>query len=280
MTALHALLAAVRHDPVYAYSLLAAGLLAVVSLGTGLGRLDLAVLVRPRVLLRVLAAVVAAFLLALAAAALAAASGASEATRTLAGMERFPLYLVALAYGPTVGLVAAGLVAGLQANSALPGAQQALLALELAVLGWLAIYPSPRTSRWAGPFDAALAYLLAWGTGGLALLDARSGSVTAASVWAQQQPMVPGIVLTVALLALLPPGVYRRAFPHSRTDPRLGAPDARRPSPAEGGREASQRDPMKLTFPDLPRILARGRRDRELEPLPSFLREEDPDSRP
>ncbi|MEJ2291734.1 MAG: hypothetical protein P8Y05_08465 [Deinococcales bacterium] len=139
MTALQRLLDAARHDPVFAYSLLAAGLLALVSLGTGLVRRDALVLVRPRILLRVIGAVVVAFLIATLAGTLTQALGPSTWTRLAAGLERFPLALVTLAYGPGVGLVAAALVAGLQANGWLPGWQQAVFALEQLVLGWLAM---------------------------------------------------------------------------------------------------------------------------------------------
>lgn len=265
MTALQRALASVQQDPVFAYALLAALLLAVVSLLTGLARRDVAVLVRPRILLRVLGAVLLTFLLSLAAAQLGASLGASSWTRLITGLERFPLAVVALAYGPGVGVAVAALVAGLQANGAPPSWHQAVVALELAVLGWLAIYPSPRSSRWAGPFNAVLAYLLAWGTAGVALLEAEDHAVTVAALWAQQQPLLPGVLLSAALLALLPPSAYERAFPRSRIAPPHEPPLLR---PPEG--LADGRDPMKLTYPDLPRVLARRPRHRELEPLPGF----------
>jgi hypothetical protein len=268
MTALQRLLDAVRHDPVFAYSLLAAGLLALVSLGTAVVRRDVVVLARPRILLRVVGAVVVAFLIAVLAGDLTQAFGASQWTRLASGLERVPLALVTLAYGPGVGIVTAALVVGLQANGWLPGWHQAVFALELAVLGWLAIYPSPRSSRWAGPFDLLLAYALAWGTGGLALLESHTGAVTPAALWAQQRPALLGLAATAFLLALVPPATYRRAFPHSRIAP-PEAPEEPTTPETSGVRPA--RDPMKLTYPDLPRVLARGRQRRELEPLPRFL---------
>ncbi len=268
MTALQRLLDAVRHDPVFAYSLLAAGLLALVSLGTAVVRRDVVVLARPRILLRVVGAVVVAFLIAVLAGDLTQAFGASQWTRLASGLERIPLALVTLAYGPGVGIVTAALVVGLQANGWLPGWHQAVFALELAVLGWLAIYPSPRSSRWAGPFDLLLAYALAWGTGGLALLESHTGAVTPAALWAQQRPALLGLAATAFLLALVPPAAYRRAFPHSRIAP-PEAPEEPTTPETSGVRPA--RDPMKLTYPDLPRVLARGRQRRELEPLPRFL---------
>lgn len=265
MTALQRALASVQQDPVFAYALLAALLLAVVSLLTGLVRRDVAVLIRPRILLRVLGAVLLAFALSLVAAQVTASFGPSTWTRLLTGLERFPLAVVALAYGPGVGVAIAALVAGLQANGTAPTWHQAVVALELAVLGWLAIYPSPRSSRWAGPFNAVLAYLLAWGTAGVALLEAERHTVTLAGVWAQQQPAIPGVLLSAALLALLPPAAYERAFPRSRIAPPHEPSPLRTPELAADGR-----DPMKLTYPDLPRVLARRPRHRELEPLPGF----------
>jgi len=160
-----------------------------------------------------------------------------------------------------------------------------VFALELAVLGWLAIYPSPRTGRWAGPFDVLLAYALAWGTGGLALLEARTGAVTPASLWAQQRPALLGVGLSALVLVLVPPSAYRRAFPHSRIAPSdaaaEGAADVAEAPPAFGAHrldaDPRERDPMKLTYPDLPRAMVRGRRRRELEPLPNYLEEDAPD---
>jgi len=275
MSALQWLLDAIQRDPVFAYALLAAALLGLVSLTTGLLRRDVAVLGRPRILLRVVGAVLAAFALAYLSDLLVQTFGPSGWTRLIAGLERVPLALVTLAYGPGIGVVVAALVTGLQANGWLPGWQQAVFALELAVLGWLAIYPSPRNSRWAGPFDALLAYALAWGTGGLALLEARTGAVTPATLWAQQRPALLGVAASALLLALVPPAAYRRAFPHSRVAPPEAVPDpddgASAFAPGFGDANARVRDPMKLTYPDLPRAMVRGRRRRELEPLPSYL---------
>ncbi len=264
--ALETALASPRQDPVLAYCLLAAGLLAVVAVATGLLRRDAAVLLRPRLLLRVMGAIVVAFGLWMLGALLQRSLGAGPASDTVSGLARFPLYLVTLAYGPLVGLVTGGLFAGLQAGGWLPGWNAAMLALELAVLGWLAIYPSPRRDRWAGPFDAVLAYGLAWGTGGLALLEARHGTVTAAGLWSQHQHALLGVAASVALLALVPPAAYRTAFPGSRIAP----PDTGDAS--DGGRTEARggpgRDPLTLTQPELPRTLKRGRKRRELEPFP------------
>lgn len=275
MTALQWLRDSIQHDPVFAYALLAAALLALVSLGSAVARRDVAALARPRILLRVVGAVVATFGLV----ALAAAVD-PRWQLPLRGLAPTPLALVALAYGPGVGLATAALSAGLQAGGGLPGWPQAVGALELTVLGWLAIYPSPRSNRWAGPFDLLLAHALAWGTGGLALMAAHGAAVTPAALWNEQRPLLPGVLAGALLLAAVPPAAYRRAFPHSRIAPDDAAAAAAG-SDADGiGEEpwpnaARSRDPMKLTYPELPRVLARGRRRRELEPLPSSFEDDE-----
>lgn len=80
MSGLDALRQALAGDPVLAYSLLAAALLAAVSLVTGWLRLDFAVLLRPRVLLRITGSVVIAFVLELAASQAVAAGAPAVST--------------------------------------------------------------------------------------------------------------------------------------------------------------------------------------------------------
>src|SRR5690606_42054838 len=110
------------------------------------------------------------------------------------GLHRLPLHLVALAYGPATGAVVGVLFAGFHAGDGLPGWPESVLTLELAVLGWLAIYPSPRVTRLAGPVNSLLAYALAWGTGGIALLAATRGVVTLDLLVAEHAALVPGLV--------------------------------------------------------------------------------------
>lgn len=268
MSALLQLPDAIRHNPVFTYALLAALLLALVSLGTALARWDVAVLGRPRILLRVLGAVVVSFALTV----LGTALGATTAAHAVDGVARASLAWVALAYGPGVGAVAATLAAGLQTSGTLPGWHQVVAGLELTVVGWLAIYPSPRTHRWAGPLDVVLAHALAWGTGGLALLAARDRTVTPAALWAQQRPELLSVLIGAAVLATVPPAAYRRVFPHGRIAPpaetEVEPPD---PAASNAGRA---RDPMTLSYPELPHVLARHRRQRELEPLPSAFEDD------
>ncbi|HEV2123423.1 MAG TPA: hypothetical protein VGW38_11705, partial [Chloroflexota bacterium] len=240
-------------DPFLFYTLVAAGFLAVVSLGSGLIRSDFLAIVRPQGLLHVSLAVLTAFLVVLLADALqprleAGADGLW--LETLRGLSRFPLYVVTLAYGPSAGLLAAGLFAAFATNSTLPGLPEAVLALELVVLGWFALAPSPRTAAWAGPFDALLAYFLTWSTGGAALLQASSGNGTVlAAHLAYHQDMALGIALSMTLLFLVTPGAYRRFFPDSRIAPRPPPPSLDGFDPAQerritpGGRRATDRFP-------------------------------------
>ena len=226
MPDLQALSQAASADPFLFYTLVAAAFLAVVSLGSGWARRDFLAVARPQGLLHVSVAVVAAFLVVLLADTLqpltpVTASGWLE---TLRGLSRFPLYVVTLAYGPSAGLLAAGLFAAFATSSTLPGPPEAVLALELVVLGWFALAPSPRTVRWAGPLGAVLAYFLAWSTGGAALLQARSGDgATLAAHLGYHQTEVSGVLLSMALLFAVGPGVYRKFFPHSRIAPKPGA---------------------------------------------------------
>jgi len=205
-------------DPVLLYSLAAALLLAVVSLSSGLGRADAAVLRNQRILVRVLGAVALAFVLRAATESWQAAALPAGVAALLPSLHRFPLYLVALAYGPTTGLLTGVLFAAFASSTLLPGPPEAVLALELMVLGWLAIYPSPRVTRWAGPLNGGLAYLLAWGTGGIALLALSGGEITLARVIGEHRALAPSLTLVLLLLALVGPRWYRVAFPHSRIE--------------------------------------------------------------
>ncbi len=262
-------------DPVVLYSTGAAALLVVVSLGSGLGRRDFLALTRPRTLLRVLGAVTAAFLLRLADA-LWGASLPEPLASVAPGLHRLPLYLVALAYGPATGAVVGVLFAGFHAGDALPGWPEAVLTLELAVLGWLAIYPSPRDTRLAGPLDALLAYALAWGTAGVALLAADHSEVTLELVLADHAAVLPGVVASALLLTLFGPAAYRSAFPGSRIYP--PAPPRRRargvPAPALAVRAALAGDAAEgllLAERDPRRGLTLGALAQEASLLPEAL---------
>lgn len=201
-------------DPRINYSLAAALLVALVSLSNGLFRLDFLPLFRPAVLLRVCGAVALAF----GAVALSHALPATQyqAAPYLFATSLLPLLLIALAYGPSAGLVAGVLFSAAAAGGAYPSWSEALLVLELMVLGWLAMSPSPRKVRWAGTFNAALAHLLAAGTAGVAFLTWRDGDVTVSSLLAEQVAALPALLLPWVLLLLFGPQFYRRFMPYSR----------------------------------------------------------------
>lgn len=281
MSGLDALRQALAGDPVLAYSLLAAALLAAVSLVTGWLRLDVAVLFRPRVLLRITGSVVIAFVLELATSQAVAAGAPAVLGELLGPLYRLPLYLIALAYGPSVGLFGAALYAAFQASGPMPGWSEAILALELVVLGWLAIYPSPRSQRWAGPFDAVLAYALAWGTGGLSLLQHQAGAVTLVGVWQQHAATALGLVVVAVALAAFGPDVYRRWFPMSRVAPHVPPTEATQAAAAGAVvlsldmREHAEQPDLELMVPELRRGVPRRRDRRSLDPLP-FHPEEEP----
>ncbi len=273
---LEPLLASAARDPVLAYSLAAALLLAAVSLFGGLSRFDWLALTNPRATLRVLGLVALSFVIA-AGAEVLAASG-TVAHGAILGLSRFPIYLAALAYGPTIGLLTGVLHAAFASTTPLPGLSELVLMLELTVLGWLAILPSPRAARIAGPVNALAAYALAWGTGGIALAAASGAAIDLTAVLAQHWEKLVGIALTATLLAAIGPEAYRRAFPGSRIDPALAQVRAPRRAQARGGREAhafvthrgaleqERRLPRSLTLPEAPPTRARRERQRGLSP--------------
>ena len=226
-------------DPFFFYTLLAAVFLAVVSLGSGWRRADFLAVLRPQGLFRVTVAVLVAFLVVLLADTLQGQVENRFWIEELQGLSRLPLYVVTLAYGPSAGLLAAGLFAAFATASGWPGWPEAVLALELVVLGWFALAPSPRTARWAGPAGALLAYFLAWSTGGAALLQSVSGdgAVLAAHV-AYHQDGALGTVLSMVLLFLFGPHMYDRVFPNSRIAPRPSLSNPNRVFPGQERRTA------------------------------------------
>lgn len=201
-------------DPVLAYSLVAALFLLIVSLTAGLARLDLAALANPRAAL--ICAVCVAAAVALRLLLYGGQPAVGQDAPMLAGLERFPLVLAALAYGPVPGVIVAMLYASFGAQGNVPAAREAVLALELSLVGWLAIYPSPREHRWAGPVNSLIAFGLAWISAGLAFSQWQGGDVTAANLLERNAAPWVGILGSAAILGLFGPGAYRRLFPHSR----------------------------------------------------------------
>ena len=267
-------------DPRVVYSLAAAALLALVSLLSGLGRLDVAALLRPANLLLVGLGVLLAFgLVVLTERWPFLAAGESGLTASLGfGLARVPLYLLALAFGPSVGLLAGVLFSAATAIGPYPGWSEAILVLELMILGWLAISPSPRRSRWAGPAGAAGAYVLALGTAGVAFEVWRTGELNLAALLAAQGRALPGLVAAWLALAAFGPELYERYMPGSRILPgavrsrRQGhAPDAGEGAPETGARAGRTSMPTV----ELP-ALERRRRPHGRRLVDQVWRNEDP----
>lgn len=266
MPDLEPLIGLLMGDPILAYSLLAGLFLAVVSLTAGLARLDVWTLAQPRAALACTLAVALAVLLRF------LVYGdllpvPDHAIPPLAGVERFPLVLAALAYGPTPGLAVAVLYSSFGWHDTHSVRQGAVLGLELVLAGWLAIYPSPREHRWAGPLNALIAYALAWATAGLALAQWQSGNLPAANLLESHAGEWLGVSASALLLLLVTPRAYRRLFPHSRiwetVQDGAGGDGRVVIEPLTHGRRPRSRD---LPPPALPGITKRRRRRRDSGP--------------
>lgn len=216
MTSLHAVLDLFGRDPILGYSLLAAVFLGVIALGSGWARRDWVPLLQApgaqQVVIAVCAAVVLAFFADLAA--------ASAQPWLLAGLARLPLFVLALAYGPSAGLLGGGLFMAVRSLSAPVGWLELVLVLELALVGWLAVWPSPRLSRWAGPLNALLASSLAWATAGVVLAQGGAGAVSLLALRSQGFSLAV-LVGTAMMLFALSPRLYRRLFPESALKPAI-----------------------------------------------------------
>jgi len=213
------LLDALSADPLAFYPALAAVLLAAVALASGLLRGDVLALTRPLPAAWVVAAVAAVWWLQAALAGIDPTWLAPSAQLALA-----PLAVIALAYGPTPAIVAlaltiawVGIPAGPAAATEAPRVW--LLGLELVVLGWLAIAPSPR--RWWGSAAIYLiaAHLLAWLTAGLAWVGAHHGGVSLTLLEREHGLRFEGVAIVALVLALVPPVAWRRLFPGSSIAP-------------------------------------------------------------
>lgn len=216
-----------QRDPFFAYTLVAALLLALVSLATGWLRLDFLAVFQPKGLFHIAVAVILAIALSflsqtstLPFTANATSGDTSLTLSALRGLSRLPLYVVALAYGPTAGLISAGLFAAFATTSGTLGWAEAVLALELIVLGWFAMAPSPFKLLWAGPLNVVLAYFLTWATGGSAFLQHVTGQAMDLNThWTYHQNLLLGVGLSVVVLFFVRPSFYQKFFPNSRISP-------------------------------------------------------------
>lgn len=213
-------LAALAADPLAAYPALAALLLASVAIASGLMRGDVLALARP-----VPAAWVAASIALVWGMASVAQTLPAPWSEPLAAAAVAPLALVAVAYGPTPALVALALVFAWTGAPPYPSANvgaagPVLLSLELALLGWLAIAPSPRRHRIVAGVYLLVAHALTWSTAGLAWIVASHGDLTFAAVGDVHGLRFGAMAGVALLLALLPPALWRGAFPASALAPR------------------------------------------------------------
>lgn len=201
--------ARVTSDPLLGYALLAATILAGASLVGGWARGDARALARP-------VPWICAALAALASLSLVVAGERIEAAGIdwpLDGLRRLPLYLVALGYGPTLGVVAGVLFAAVESTHHPSNGAEAVLALELAALGWIALAPSPRRTRLAAPLGIVVAWTLATASGGLAALAWAYRPLPAGGILPHLATDLPGVLAAAAVTALFGPSWWRRAAP-------------------------------------------------------------------
>jgi hypothetical protein len=220
-------------DPVLTYSLIAALFLGAVALITGIMQLDFVAVLQPQGLLAVVVSVFAGIVLMVLAGGLEylvaqlpwvwvqdLLQPRSPLTNILTSSWRLPLYVVALAYGPSAGLVSAGLFAAFAASTGPPSWLEVIFAFELVVVGWLAIAPSPYKHGWAASFNILLAHLLTTITAGFALLQGQYGEITLTGLWELQGEALGGVLLSAFAVSYLGPVVYMRLFATSRIRPK------------------------------------------------------------
>lgn len=261
------LAARVASDPLVRYALLAAAILLVASLASGWARGGPRALLRPGPWAALALAVLAATALAAAGDRIAAAIPAGvDGARWLDGMRRWPLWLLALGYGPSVGVLAGLAFTAVEASQSGLPAGEAVLVLELAAIGWIAIAPSPRRTRWAAPLAVLLGWALAHASLGLAL-RAADGAAASPAVLLLPDGLPPAVVLGVLALGLPGPRWWSRAAPGAAAGV-TGVPpevDRRLPAPLRRRRRRSR----PLVAPPRPDPLRREARPaRHLAPPP------------
>jgi hypothetical protein len=222
---MQALITVLRQDPLFAYSVAAALVLLTAALTAGFSRLDFIAVLHPHGLLAIVSAVLASLVLMVFIVWLERSllrlpwlwlDSLPESAFPLVGAWRLPLYIVALAYGPSAGLASAALIVAFSAQTGLPGWQEGLLAFELVTVGWLAIAPNPRKHPWAGTFNILLAHLLTLMTLGLALLRWQQRPLTLADLWQLSGEVSGGVLVSALVVAYVTPAFYARVFATSR----------------------------------------------------------------
>jgi hypothetical protein len=204
------LLARAAADPLVRYALLGAAVLAAAALLGGWTRGDVRALARPSTWAAVAAAV-------LAATALAAAGDRIGAVLPggwpLEGLRRFPLHLLALGYGPSPAVLAGVAFAAVESGQPGLAGAEAVLVLELAAIGWIAIAPSPRRRRLAAPLAVLVGWGLATATLGLAGRAADGASPSLTALLLDEGAVPVGVLASAALTLLATPRWWRRAAP-------------------------------------------------------------------
>jgi hypothetical protein len=247
-------------DPLATYPALAALLLAAVALATGVLRGDAVALTRsvPVLWLFGLGGIT---YLAVAALPLLPAAAAEP----LAGLVRLPVYLYALAYGAIPGVILAALLAAFVPVPHVHPWGPAVLGLEVLVIGWLAVWPSPRVHRACGPIYALLGYALAWATLGISAQSISDGPFTLEAMQDLHGSVPWGVAIAALMLSLVSPAAYQRAFPDSRLRPEDY--EASRGERRRGPRRATPRErTTRLVGIDLPPRLERTSRPSRRHP--------------
>lgn len=207
-----------RSDPLIGYALLGAAVLLTASLLGGLARGDVRALIRPRPWLALAAALAAALTLTAAGERLDTMFGLKA---SFAAVRRLPLHLLAIGYGPSLGLLAGLAFAVVESGQVALRGAGAVLALELAAVGWIALGPSPRRYRLAAPLAVTLGWALASATLGLAFWVADGRPSDATRFLATQASVSFGVAFS-ALVATVPTAAWwRNAAPGAAAGVRL-----------------------------------------------------------
>ncbi len=139
------------------------------------------------------------------------------------GVSHLPLIILALAYGPSVALFATALFIAVTTQNYNFNWLDAVLMLELVVLGWWAIVPSSFQKRWAGPINLIITYILVWGTAGTAYFHSQGLDIRDWRVhFNYHQNYIVSLLISILFLLLIGPKLFSKLFPDSRIIPPEG----------------------------------------------------------